>query len=272
MPVRRLVWPLFAALLASPALAADPPKPAAASGKPAAAGKPAADAGKGATTREAEDSASGAAGEEEGGRISEGSQVSKTLAQRIPSVTRRSFVKRGRVEVFPTLSLSLNDPFYDHVIGSVGISYHVLESLSIGLTGEYVQSVDSGVPVVRAGPAPTVDVDHARYGGRLDVAWSPFYGKVSLMAESVLHFDVYLVGGVGMVGREKNGMGIAGMLGVGEHLFFNRWVGLRVELQDQMFNLARNPAKPTEEKLQHLLTAVVGVSFFLPSSFAAEPL
>jgi outer membrane beta-barrel protein len=232
----------------------------------------AADASK--TAREAEDTA--AAAEDEGGRASEGGEPAKTLAERIPSVTRRSFAKQGRVEVFPTVSLSLNDPFYDHVIGTLGIGYHVLESLSIGLAGDFYGSLSTSVPVVgKVGPT-TVTVDRPKYAGRLELAWSPFYGKVSLFAENVLHFDIYLLAGGGMMGRERGGSTFTGVGGLGEHFFFNDWIGLRLEVRDQLFMLARQPASAaggaSKQSLQNLLSVMVGLSFFLPPSFKAEQL
>jgi len=232
----------------------------------------AADAPKNA--REAEETA--AAAEDEGGRASEGGEPTKSLAERIPSVTRRAFAKQGRVEVFPTVSLSLNDPFYDHVIGTMGIGYHVLESLSIALAGDYYGSIATAVPVVGRVGSATVAVDRPKYAGRLELAWAPFYGKVSLFAENVLHFDVYFLAGGGMMGRDKGGSTFMGVGGIGEHFFFNDWIGLRVEVRDQLFMLARQPPQTAgakaKESLQNLLSVMVGLSFFLPPSFKAEQL
>jgi outer membrane beta-barrel protein len=252
--VPRALAPLFfAALLATPLAAR------------------AADAHK--TAREAEDTA---ATEDEGGRASEGGEPAKTLAERIPSVTRRAFVKRGRVEVFPTVSVSLNDPFYDHVIGTLGIGYHVLESLSIALCGDYYGSLSTSPTVVARVGTPALSIDRPKYAGRLELAWAPFYGKISLFAENVLHFDIYLLAGGGMMGREKGGSTVTGVGGVGEHFFFNDWIGLRVEVRDQLFMLARQPSTTaggaSKQSLQNLLSVMVGLSFFLPPSFKAEQL
>ena len=223
-----------------------------------------------ATAREAEETAG--AGEEEGGRVGDGGAPQKTLAERIPSVTRRAFVKQGRLEVFPTVSLSLNDPFYDHVIGTLGISYHVLESLSIGVAGDYYESLASKVPVTGKVGGFQLDVNRPLYAGRLEAAWSPFYGKVSLFAENVLHFDFYVIAGGGMIGRKVGGSTGEGVIGVGEHFFFNEWMGLRVELRDQMFMLGRYPDDPKRQDLQNLMSVVVGLSFFVPPSFQHEQL
>ena len=42
------------------------------------------------------------------------------------------------------------------------------------------------------GNPPTPDYNRPSYAARLDVSWAPLYGKLSLMAETVLHFDTYV--------------------------------------------------------------------------------
>src|SRR6478735_2972254 len=61
----------------------------------------------------------------------------RTLAERIPSVTRRAFVKAKRVELFPAVGLSLSDPFYRYVMPTLGIHYNFTESLFLGASADY---------------------------------------------------------------------------------------------------------------------------------------
>ncbi len=225
------------------------------------------------TARELEEKAADAVGESESGRIGEGAEPRRTLAERIPSVTRRTFVKRGRAELTPMVGMSLNDPFYDHVVGSFGVGYHVFESLAIGASGQFYQSLASEVPLEgRQGGYPTLTLDRPVYGARLEVLWSPLYGKLSLLAEAVAHFDTYLLVGGGMLSRKESGTTAAAVAGIGEHIFVNEWLSMRFELRDEMFMLDRSQSDSKSEKLQHLMVLSVGASFYLPTTFQREQL
>ncbi len=200
-------------------------------------------------------------------------EETRTLAQRIPSVTRRSFVKRGRLEVFPSVGLSLNDPFYDHGVVSGGLAFHVLESLSVGVSGDFLVSRRVKVPIAGGENVPFSKINRPAYAGRLEVAWAPFYGKLSLLAEYVLHFDIYAILGGGVVGMKKGDPAVAGVAGVGQHFFLNDWFALRLELREQLFTMSRSFDDPTRERaFQGLFTANIGFCFYLPASFEREAL
>ncbi|MBI3178249.1 MAG: hypothetical protein HYZ27_01225, partial [Deltaproteobacteria bacterium] len=120
-----------------------------------------------------------------------GEEKAKTLAERVPAVTRRVFGKSGRLEVTPAFGLSLNDPFFDHYLLSGTLAFHVLESLWVGAAGDFYLSSENEPPVVGGG-AGSPEYNRPAFGGRLGVGWAPFYGKLSLFAGTVLHFDTYL--------------------------------------------------------------------------------
>jgi outer membrane beta-barrel protein len=189
----------------------------------------------------------------------------KTLAERIPSVTHRAFVKAKRVELFPALGLSLSDPFFRYVMPTVGLHYNFTESLFVGASADYYLGISTPIPVVyRSVSAPQPKYNKPVYAARLELGWAPLYGKISWLAESVLHFDTYLSGGVGIVGTQLTGSAMAGTVAIGQHYFFNEWMAIRAELRDEIFNLARTPSVSTDRKLQNLLSASIGLCFYLP--------
>jgi outer membrane beta-barrel protein len=111
----------------------------------------------------------------------------------------------------------------------------------------------------------------------LEVAWSPFYGKVNIMAEKVLHFDtsIFIGGDLIMYGaydpkKQVNGVTVGGNaqtptagghIGIGERVVFNDFLALRIELRDYMY--AGKTLLDTE--FQNQLMLEIGVSFFLGS-------
>ncbi len=221
-----------------------------------------------------EESAGGEEGEQDSGTTTQPSEATQALADRIPSVTRRAFEKEGRLELFlPTVGMSLNDPFFNHVISSAGFSFHVLESLAIGVTGDLFMSLESNVPVSGGENIDRPDFNRPLYAARLEVMWSPLYGKMSVLAETVLHLDVYLLAGGGVIGGQKGSPATLAVVGIGQHYFLNDWVAVRVELRDEFYSMSRNKAAPEKGKdLESLMSANVGVSLFIPPDFEREAL
>jgi outer membrane beta-barrel protein len=192
----------------------------------------------------------------------------RTLAERIPSVTHRVFAKSGRVELYPALGVSLTDPFYRYVMPGVGLNYYILESLAVGASVDYFAGLRTRIEVTGGTAVPQPDFNRPRFAARLQVSWLPLYGKVSWLAESVSHFDTYLTGAVGVLGPQQGAMTPGFSLALGQHYFFNGWLALRVELRDELFLLARAPT--ASKYLQNLLSASVGLCFYLPTESSAE--
>lgn len=189
---------------------------------------------------------------------------SPSLADRIPSVTRRLYRKQGNIELYSGLGVSLNDPFYTHVIGSLGVAYHFNESLALGFVGDYYNAQSTALDVAPAVNSTKVNLRSPRYGGRLEVTWAPIYGKMSVFAEKALHFDTYITVGGGMMSITQNETSNLGSIALGQHYFMTPWLSLRIEVRDQILKIARDPATNSDKKWQNFLTAGVSLCFFLP--------
>ena len=189
----------------------------------------------------------------------------RTLAERIPSVTHRAFTKAGRFQIMPAVGISLNDPFFHYTMPTLGLSYHLFETFAIGLSAEYYGALSSQVQVTGGAVLPTPTFNKPSYAARVEVEWSPLYGKISWLAEGVLHFDTYLSLGGGIVGVTSGNSSLGVSLAIGQHYFLNEWIALRFELREQVYNLARSPNIAPTPTLQNLLTASAGLCFYLPS-------
>ena len=212
---------------------------------------------------------------EEGGdeEVRAGSEPPRrTLAERIPAVSGRLFIKRGRAELIPTVGLSLNDPFFDHILISGAANYHVLESLWVGVGADLYGSISSAVPVAGGGSARPPRFNHPIWAGHLEVGWAPVYGKLSLLAEGVFHFDAYVAVGAGVIGPSDGSPAFGGTVAVGQRYFLNEWMAIKLELRDQIFPMARIPSINDEQSWQNLMSATLGVCFFVPPTFEREKL
>ena len=76
--------------------------------------------------------------------------------------------------------------------------------------------------------------------GYLDggVTFSPFYGKLALMAEQVVHFDGFLSAGLGAVfDSSAEAVHPAVELGVGFRMFLTHWLTVRGDLRNYAYPL-----------------------------------
>ncbi len=206
--------------------------------------------------------------------------VGVPLSQRIKAVTSQSFIHKKRFLIGPVIGTTINDPFYASLALGLNAGFYVTEHLLIGLSGEFLP-VNGPTNLVKVvGRAEGKEAAHyyaPMYFAYVDVNWVPFYGKMSIMAEGVLHYDFYLVGGLGIAGMRSTDenvdyppLSMSGKLGIGAHLFVNKWIGIRVELTDRISYGARYigdvPGKE-EASIQNIIGLTVGADFLFPRSW-----
>ncbi|MFL5322268.1 MAG: outer membrane beta-barrel domain-containing protein [Myxococcaceae bacterium] len=227
--------------------------------------------------------------EEEAGDVSE---VDKDrvgpLRDRVRPVSGNLFLKKGRFELSPGVSVSFRDAFFTKYVFGLQLTYHPLESLGISLHGGYALDLVSGAAQIcvttvtnqqstRGCKSPTYDQVNGRAPGQitllggLDLQWSPIYGKIALVAERFAHFDLYglagptyvqYLGPAGAVGSVSMNT-VGGNVGVGARFVFNRFITLRTELRDLIYS----ETVQTGSSLRNQFFFELGVSFFLPTSF-----
>jgi len=204
------------------------------------------------------------------------------LQDRIPAVSGPLFLKAGRHELSPLLSLSLADAFRQKLGGGLIYTWHLEEHFGLSLRGAYtVFERDAGAVQV----CPTQDSckgpDNAtldRLPGNLTLLAtasgevSPLYGKLNIIAEKVLHFDIFASVGVGVVGYRSSGgsgssIGLAVPLAVGQRFFVSEWFALRLELSDLLYTQVDVGG---DRHLRGQIGFTLGFSFFFPTHFDAR--
>lgn len=198
-------------------------------------------------------------------------ESSRSLKDRIRSVSRKLHVKDGRLELtlYPLTSISLNDAFYQKMGGGAGLAYHFNEFLSAQFMVTYSLNLeaDNASSYTISEGTPT----NIPYAGKrtvllnADLAWAPIYGKVSLASEWTLHFDTYVLAGFGAVGgqqEEGSSFGFGMDVGLGFRLFLSRSLALRAELKDFIiFTDKVSYGEITRSDVQHQLLFNLGLSF-----------
>jgi outer membrane beta-barrel protein len=210
------------------------------------------------------------------------------LRERIRPVSGHMFRKRGRFEASPSLTLSTTDAFFSKYVFGGTLGFFPTEELGIHARLGYALNAVSGAAQIciteesgieRGCSAPLHrDLDGRAPGqitllGGLDAQYAPVYGKVALVAESFLSFDLYVLGGAALVGYRgpaevgsSQQMTLGGNVGVGGRVFINKWMTLRAELRDLIYQEQIHGGS----SLRNQLMFELGFSMFLPTSFLPE--
>ena len=130
------------------------------------------------------------------------------------AVRNRLFHVDGRWEVGADVGLTLVSRLTEHYNFTASVAYNLMESFAVELRGGYALSRHTGLAQRIAdqfykeqnaggmGPKNTVfndlsDSFEIKANFLLGARWQPIYGKVSLLAELPVHFQLYLWAGVG---------------------------------------------------------------------------
>ncbi len=211
------------------------------------------------------------------------------LRERIRPVSGHLFLKRGRFELSPSITISVRDAFFRKYILGGTFTYHPLETLGVSLRAGYSIPTVSGAAQIctqgedggtRGCSTPTFDQLDGAAPGQLrllagvDVQWAPIYGKISLLAESFAHFDLYGIVGASAIqykgprlsaeGESPSLTTAGGNVGIGLRFFLNRYMTLRAEVRDLVYVEKATP--PTDSTLRNQLLFELGFSFFLPTA------
>jgi outer membrane beta-barrel protein len=212
-----------------------------------------------------------------------GASRADALAGRIPPISGQLYDKSGRLELTPTLNLSMNDAFFSKYLFGAKAGWHFNQYFSVhgafttGLNRETGStSVCTATGCEPAQPAQLYQVPgNIRSIGSLELGFSPVYGKLNLFAEKVIHFDLSLIGGADWITHRDvlpaalanagetpgNRSTFGAHVGIGARIFMGRALALRMEVKDYLY---RVPVLG-ETTLQNQLFTEIGLSVFLPS-------
>lgn len=146
----------------------------------------------------------------------QGGAADQDLIERVV-VRNRLYNVAGRIEVGPSVGLTLMTRLTDHYNFNLGAAYNLSETLAFELRGGWAYSRQTGLarqigeevldrdPAVQSSVSDLSGLWEMKANGLAGVRWAPLYGKISLLAELPVHFQAYLWagGGAGMFERES---------------------------------------------------------------------
>jgi outer membrane beta-barrel protein len=212
------------------------------------------------------------------------SEKDVALGDKVKAVQRKGFLKRGRFEVAPMFALTMNDAFFQKYGPALRIAYNVQDSFAIALRAAYF-----GGPMWGGGPNlydayRTDNVREAKIAFQsqllssqvhsqlmLDGMWSPVYGKLAFLQHDIVHFDLFLAAGFGVVRSATSdaplnqGSHLAADLGGGIRFYPKEWLAFEMGVMATLYPDQPVPSVPGT--LQSVFVANVGFSFFFPFRF-----
>ncbi|MBU8894911.1 outer membrane beta-barrel domain-containing protein [Corallococcus sp. H22C18031201] len=190
-----------------------------------------------------------------------------TQEDRVKSVQRKVYLKKNRFELSPLVSISVNDPFYSKVGLSVRGAWYLADTLALSARVSLLQVVPSDdVRTAKRTFNSKIYNSVPEWSGMGDVEWAPLYGKVAFL-NSILHFDGYLLGGLGVVKTETSslpgrGLNPAADLGLGMRFVTKDFLAVNVALINTAY--VDQPLGSTKGAIQNVMTLNAGISIFLP--------
>ena len=199
-----------------------------------------------------------------------------TQDDRVKSVQRKLYLKRGRVEINPFVMFSINDPYYSKFGGALRLAFYPADSLAISVRGSLMQVLPSDdVRPAKADFHARIFYSIPIWSVMADFEWSPIYGKAAF-GNSILHLDAYVLGGMGVVTTETSGNAeIGGLpdgpkrgpqpaadLGLGARFVVKDFLAVNVALINTTY--VDQPAGTTKGGTQNILALYAGLSLFIP--------
>lgn len=126
-------------------------------------------------------------------------------------IQNKFFLKSNRFEIAPSLGVVPNNSFVRNYYGGALLAYHFSETLAA--EGAFLYAPNSGLTGVKGLTKTLVQIaydsnpdttfkqplDRLQLGAIFAARWSPVYGKINLIGEGVLNFDLYGTAGIGLL-------------------------------------------------------------------------
>lgn len=196
----------------------------------------------------------------------------------LPPVSGSRFGKAGKLELAPTLGMSLGDAFFQKYTAGAKAAYHLTNAWSLGAHASYaLNTATDSLSICPDGAdcrAPTLG-ELRDLPGRLGLivgaegGWTPIYGKIALFGETALRFDMGLVAGIDAIQHQEPGgktvFSLGGHVGIGQRWFLSPGAAIRIELRDYLYRTRIPPLDGTDVRFENQVMLEAGFSFLLGS-------
>jgi len=217
------------------------------------------------------------------------------------AIQNRFFLKEKRFEIAPVVGYVPNNPMVRRYTGGALLAYHFSEAFALG--AQVIYSPDLGLTDLKDLTSVLVDIaqsgsddvdfqqplDKMTLGATFSLNWAPIYGKINLVGETVLNFDLYGSLGLGMLSiaeyyatanndpnavevvqlsQPSNKVRVPVNVGLGMDFFLSQSIALKVDARSYIYvddKPQYDPETPvTEKRVYNNFIASAGLSIFIP--------
>lgn len=190
-----------------------------------------------------------------------------TIGDRVKAVQRKLILKRGRFEIAPAFSLSLNDGFFQKVGAGLAGTYWLADDLGLFADVYYLDTFEtSNVLLAKQAFTSTLLESRLNFLAAAGFQWSPIYGKVAWFNQDIIQYDLFLSAGFGMAST-STGNHVATTFGLGERYLVNRFLGIFFKVEDRLYPETYALKAGPVTTITNVLTLSIGVSIFFPMDF-----
>ncbi|MGC9982517.1 MAG: outer membrane beta-barrel domain-containing protein [Polyangia bacterium] len=303
--MKRLAFGLFL-VLANPGIAAAAEAPAAGAGETADEKAPEAETPAPEASEVKKDELPDLSDEvKEATSEKEEATAAATAARRswedIVVVPRKAFLKGGRFELAPFSAISINDAMIRHYAFGGDLTYYLTDVFSVGAEGQYfIKERSERESLVGYQFNRVTTLNRFKYSTSLVFGYVPGYGKFGLFNKYIVHWDVTVNAGIGLIWTEIipvipdnaawGNLDICPHFAISTRMFVTDWFALSIGLRDYIFldkfePLNRASLVPTQAEInaktpevqiakEHATSSLTqnvmvfgSIGFFLPPSF-----
>lgn len=207
-----------------------------------------------------------------------------------PVVRKRLTWREGRVELLPSVGLTVNDRYFQNFLMGIGVNYHATNWISFGLSAGYGIPFKTGltenIEAEKSLPGASYSMPATHLGllADLHVGVVPFYGKMLLPGDIALAYDFHILGGIGVMQvvwndeaagriRAEDQWELAPHFGAGFRVFVNEAFAVSIDVVDRLaatYVSARGDNSIPPEEWTHSIAVMLGFGIFLPSKVLTE--
>jgi outer membrane beta-barrel protein len=190
-----------------------------------------------------------------------------TVEDRVKSVQRKVYLKKNRFELAPSIFYVVNDPYFTKFGASVRGAWFLSDTLAVvGRGALYDVNKNDDARIGSRVFGSRIFFSVPQWSAMADVEWSPVYGKIAIWND-ILHFDGYLLGGIGVVNTETSSLPNRGLnpayeIGGGMRVVARDWIAFNAALINTSYVDA--PTGATKGATQNIMSLNAGVSIFFP--------
>jgi outer membrane beta-barrel protein len=212
-----------------------------------------------ATTTTTTTTATTTTGSEPGQCVDENVKADLLAKRRMRGAKERLFQQTNRHELTAWGGYYVSDLFDGTYIVGGAYTYHMTEDFGVEATGAYTRYTSAGGPELERTFAVLQGKDQQVAIFEALLVWAPLHAKMRFFADSIVHFDVFLDAGAGVVDSALS-TGVAGVGGLGFKFFMGKATAIRLDFRDHVYQMNLL----AQHEIANDLTATLGMSVYVP--------